>query len=110
MRAVRQAFLVAALGLGCVLPVQAAYWSLFNTEGENVASSVYVTYDTLSDMLSDTNRIGTFFPNGGGAGRNVVGSGSDAMRIVSPVPVPATLTLLGIGLAGLGFARRRKAQ
>jgi hypothetical protein len=28
--------------------------------------------------------------------------------IRSDIPEPATVTLLGIGLAGLGFARRRK--
>ena len=33
----------------------------------------------------------------------------DNVKIVSAVPEPGTLALFGLGLAGLGFARRRKA-
>lgn len=56
-------------------PAQAAYWNLFNFEGESDLASVYVTYDTLADMLNDTNRTVNFNP--GGAADNVVGTGSD---------------------------------
>jgi uncharacterized membrane protein YwzB len=55
----------------------ATYWSLFNIEGESSISADYVTYASLMDMLVDTNRLGVFSPGGGGAGSNVVGSGSD---------------------------------
>jgi hypothetical protein len=56
------------------------YWNLFNIEGENQQNSVYITYDSLLDMLTDTNRTGSFIPdNVGNSAENVVGSGSDGM-------------------------------
>ena len=49
---------------------------------------------------------------------NGLGAGRDAMRVALPrlslraaaaqIPEPATLALLGIGLAGLGFSRRKR--
>jgi len=85
-----------------------AYWSLFNLEGESSASAIYVTYASLADMLTDSNRTGEFIPdNAGLSAQNVVGSGSDNMRTAA-VPEPGTLGLLGLGLAGLAATRRRK--
>jgi hypothetical protein len=57
-----------------------AYWNLFNLEGESAAGAVFVTYDSLFDMLNDENRTGSFAADGAGSfGANIVGSGSDGM-------------------------------
>jgi PEP-CTERM motif len=45
--------------------------------------------------------------NPAGGGEDVL---IDSIRSVDSVPEPATLGLLGLGLAGLGFTRRRKAS
>ena len=52
------------------------YWSLFNIEGESAVSAQYVTYNTLMDMLLDTNRVSNIAPDTFSAGRNVIGSGA----------------------------------
>ena len=56
---------------------QATYWNLFNQEGESDLSAQYVTYNSLDDMLADTNRLGIFTPDHFGAGSNIIGSGSN---------------------------------
>ncbi len=66
------------LVIGAATPADASiYWSLFNIEGETAQNANYVTYATLTDMLTDTNRLQVYVPSGGFAGQNVVGSGSD---------------------------------
>ncbi|PTN09419.1 PEP-CTERM sorting domain-containing protein [Nitrosomonas aestuarii] len=88
------------------------YWNLFNIEGESSISASYVTYGSLNDMLTDTNRLSNSQPNSFGFGSNIVGSGSDnkASNPDNPRPVPESpiLVLLGIGLAGFAVARRKK--
>jgi hypothetical protein len=68
------AFLLSCAGAAGAAPV---YWNVFNIEGERAVTADIVTYGTLMDMLLDTNRLGVFQPTAGGAGQNVVGSGSD---------------------------------
>ena len=87
---------------------RAAYWKVFNIEGESAISADIVTYASLADMLADTNRTGTFTPSSFGAGYNLVGSGSDVMR-VGRVPEPGTLALLALCLVGLAPYMRARA-
>jgi len=83
-----------------------AYWSLFNVEGESSIPADYVTYDTLADMLGDTNRTGVY--TRGGAGVNIVGSGA---IVLSPVPIPGALWLFGSALlAAFGFSRTNRVS
>ena len=94
------------------LSSQAAYWSVFNIEEESVLSANIVTYTSLGDMLGDTNRTGVFIPNPNGFGRNIVGGGSDEMRVNQPpvsAPAPGTLVLVMGGLAALALRRRGPA-
>ena len=81
------------------------YWSVFNFEGEGVASAVIVTYDTLTDMLNDTNRTGNSNP--GTAANNVIGSGADIRR-ASPIPEPPGAWLLAAALAAFALLRPRR--
>ncbi len=55
------------------------YWNIFNAE-ETSNIAIFVTYDSLLDMLNDENRTGSFPADGfldGSFGANIVGSGSD---------------------------------
>jgi len=107
---IRNAFGLVVIAAAAMLPASAAnaaYWNVFNIEGESALTAQLVTYSALNDMLTDTNRLGVFNPTGGFAGPNIVGSGSDG-TLVRGVPEPGTLALLGLGVAALAAKRRRR--
>ncbi|MGH7036603.1 MAG: PEP-CTERM sorting domain-containing protein, partial [Stellaceae bacterium] len=58
-----------------------------------------VTATTLNG-INDNNQLVGFYVNAAG---NTIG------LLADPVPEPASLSLLAIGLLGLAFVRRRKA-
>lgn len=57
-----------------------------------------------SNPFYTTLRFGTSFTSGGGTWRNTL---ETVHASITPVPEPFTITLLGIGLIGVGIARRR---
>jgi hypothetical protein len=87
------------------------YWNLFNIEGESSLNSDFVTYNTLEDMLHDTNRTSVVAP-GSGFGRNIVGSGASIIADTPPmqsIPEPTTVLLFFLGLICLGVREKCSA-
>ena len=87
------------------------YWNLFNFEEEDQLDAVYATYGSLFDMLTDSNRKGTFVPDTTGlSAANVVGSGAYAVPDPAPIPLPASGVLLGSALGAGALARRKSTR
>ncbi len=73
---------------------------------------------TFADLLAELNaadssilRVGLHvqgFPNGGS--ESFINGGESVTPVFTPVPEPTTIALLGAGLAGFGFTRRRNRR
>ena len=79
--------------------------SAFN--GAALVGSSLVTADTFLDFSSFGSITSLLFDDNNSTAAGI-GFG-DFLFSAAAVPEPGTLALLGLGLAGLGFARRRKA-
>ena len=69
---------------------------------------VLYAFDAVDYFYFTANVLGSFGPVS--SGRDVPNGFSFAQFTLVSVPEPGTLALLGLGLAGLGLSRRRKAD
>jgi hypothetical protein len=75
----------------------------------NVGAAIPDSHILIEDITIGENFGGTVFLRNEIGDFSVIGSSLELTKISdSQIPEPSTLALFGIGLAGMGFARRRK--